>query len=572
MEDQCMQPQEINPADIFTKTSELADKIGANQVCKQAAVTDASNFSTSAGVSGSVSAFGVGAEAEAHAQASSAFAHNSMEQSGCGTLVLSAQKILNNSKKIQCIMQKSSQSSEVDVGLNASIRIITTELTAQEQADKAAAIKNFQDNNKLIDYIQMLKMTALPGEIIDITEASNSFNSHVKEELKAVGDAYSRKINMVGVNMNQTISGKIKVSQKLSSQDAAKIETLSKEIASTTAQAIIEQKAGLNALSPNIKQITDTTTETNENLSSTSINSKVQSTKTEIKMNASILITAPGSLDMHNVNFNQNIVADIIADSIVTSAVDAGIKSASEIISNSSIMNSLKAESKGVDDLVKAQGEANAAAINAAKIVQNGASGSILGVIVLLAFFYISKDNPALQMYLNIIIGVFVFFIVAFIFLFGSKIAWQIRKYMGTETYEDKEQTLKRPLKLYNNYWKTYGCTSELELSDILEWDQLGDIDLKNAMQYKYNLAIKDGASDIDINSCFADGVIPILMVKVKLKKPADLTNDELKFLWTKCKCNDSDFDKLLNKDIYKTMLSVDDIIKSMKTCKQFTK
>ena len=99
MEDQCMQPQEINPADIFTKTSELADKIGANQVCKQAAVTDASNFSTSAGVSGSVSGFGVGAEAEAHAQASSAFAHNSMEQSGCGTLVLSAQKILNNSSR-----------------------------------------------------------------------------------------------------------------------------------------------------------------------------------------------------------------------------------------------------------------------------------------------------------------------------------------------------------------------------------------------------------------------------------------------------------------------------------------
>lgn len=559
-----MQPQEINPSDVFTKTSELADKIGANQVCKQAAVTDASNFSTSAGASGSVSGFGVGAEAEAHAQASSAFAHNSMEQSGCGTLVLSAQKILNNSKKIQCIMQKSSQSSEVDVGLNASIRIITTPLTAQEMADKAAAIKNFQDNNKLIDYIQMLKMTALPGEKIDLTEASNSFNSQVK----AVGDAYSRNINMEGVNIGQTISGKIKVSQKLSSQDAAKIETLSKQIASTTAQAIIEQKAGLNALSPNIKQITDTTSETNENLSSTSINSKVQSTKTTIKMNAELLITAPGSLNMKNVNINQNIVADIIADSIVTSAVDAGIKSASEIISNSSIMNSLKAESKGVDDLVKAQGEANAAAINAAKIVQNGANGSIFGAILLLAFFYISKDNPALQMYLNIIIGVFVFFIVAFLFFFGSKIAWQIRKYMGTETYEDKEQTLKRPLKLYNNYWKTYGCTAELELSDILEWDELGDIDLKNAMQYKYNLAIKDGASDIDINSCFADGVIPILMFKVKLKKPADLSNDELKFLWTKSKCNDSDFDKLLNKDIYKTMLSVDDIIKSMKTCK----
>jgi hypothetical protein len=492
MDDQCQTPTDIPPAEIFSKTSELADKLGASQECKKSADTAYSNASTSAGASASASGFGAEVKGEVHAQASYAEGSNSMSESGCGTLILAAQKIVTNSKKIQCIMQKSSQSTEMNVGLNASIKIITNPLTAQEQSDKAAAIKKWQEVNpppvRQVPKFDDFKNDLFSGMPV-ITDpvafanmrttllkaATDAFNSAVKESadtyvkekdsydrsIASIQAAYSRDINMEGVNIGQKISGKIKANISLSSQEAAKMETLTKQIASTVAQAAIEQKSGLNALSPNLKSVTDTTSETNENLSSTSINSKIQSTKVSIKMNNELLITAPGSLNMKNVNINQEIVADVAADVVISSAIDAGIKSASEMSSSSSVMNALKQESAGVDDLVKAQGEANAAAIQAAQITLTSTYGSIFGILAIVLFlacykFYPPSLQEIIDDYISLIrFAIFVIFAVfcGFVFYYINHVFRLLRKYGGVETADDKAVLFKRPLEVYNKLW-----------------------------------------------------------------------------------------------------------------------
>ena len=619
MNDQCQTPTDIPQSDIATKTDELVDKLGGNQECKQSAKTDATNAATSAGASASASGFGAEVKGEVHAQASLATSSNSMEQSGCGTLIVAAQKIISNSKKIQCIMQKSSQSTEMDVGLNASIKIMTNPLTSQEQSDKAAAIKKWQELNpppvRQVPKFDDFKNDMFSGMPV-ITDpvafanmrttllkaATDAFNSAVKESadtyvkekdsydrsIASIQAAYSRDIKMEGVEIGQKISGKIKANISLSSQEAAKMETLTKQIASTVAQAAIEQKSGLNALSPNLKSVTDTTSETNENLSSTSINSKIQSTKVSIKMNNELLITAPGSLNMKNVKINQEIVADVAADVVISSAIDAGIKSASEMSSSSSVMNALKQESAGVDDLVRAQGEANAAAIQAAQITLPATSGAgIIGAIIVLAIlFKYDTLPPNMKFAIDIILGVIVLgllFCVYILYQNLTALLRYIRKLTGAEIPEDKAVLFKRPLEVYNKLWKEgYGFTKDLTVEDIINtiWTvssnpdpialenpdaPIGDAQIKQAMQNKYDLANAPGAYEEDILFCYMDGIIPLSLKKLKLKANKDLADDEIAFLWENVsKCDPSMFGKIIQGN-YRTMKNIDEILTFMK-------
>jgi len=579
MNDSCDKPTDLTPVDIADKAGELADKMGGGQVCKQAASTAAKSGGASAGASAGASGFGAEVHGEVHGEVHYQDLENSMEQSGCGALSIAAQKIINNTKKIQCIIQKSSNSVEMDVGINASIRIITTDPTTQELQDKANAIKNWQDNNKQADFVdiyersieklntQLLKGGKDPIEF-NIMDAMNAYNT----TLQSIANAYSRNINIEGVKINQTISGKIKVLQSLSSTEAAQMENLSKEIASTVAQTAIEQKSGTNALSPQTKSLTDSYTSSNQNLSSGSINAKIQSAKTTIKMNEELIITAPGSINMKNVEINQNIHADIVADAIVSNAIDAGIKTATEIMSSSSIMTTIKTESKGVDDMIAAQGEANAAAIRAAQIVQTGGYSSLLGGLLLLGFLYISKDNPSLQFGLFVIIGIFVAILCVFVFMMWATIMFKIREITGTETIEDKSVKLKRPLELYNKYWQTFDCNTELNYDDVLEYESLSTATMLASMNDKFEKAIANNASYADIIVCFKDGIIPPLYNKIKVKNPKDLTDDEIQYLWKKFKlltCN-RDYSEILKNEDLRKMLDISNVIKAIRDCKVY--
>lgn len=586
MDDKCEQPSDIYSPEVFSKTDDLIEKMGGDQVCKKAASTDATNFSTSGGVSGEVSGYGARVAAEAHFQASGGTVSNQMEQSGCGTLLIAAQKIVNNTKSVNCIIQKAAQTSEMDVGINASIKIRTLPLTVQEISDKQQALAAWDANNKFSDYSAMYYdnvdrfnaaaeksalASAAKGQVyvgpipmtIKLTDVAEAYAM----ARKSISDAYSRNINMEGVNISQTISGKIKIVSQLSSSDAAKVEALTKEIASTVAQAAIEQKSGLNAMDPNLKSVTDTTTSTTQNLSSTSVNNKIQSSKASVKMNAEILIEAPSTINMKNVQLNQNIMADIVCEAIINSAVDSGIKAANEITSNSAIMTSLRQESAGVDDLVRAQGEANAAAINAAKIPILGSSDpSILGVIALVAIAFIlktfSQNIPALT-FMIVVLGLFVLSIISFT-AYGRNIT-------GKQTEAEKEALMKRPLALYNKIWKSFGSTRELTLADVLPLEGMSDIQLRISMEGAYNKAILPDASEADISFCFEDGLVPpILYSNVKKKIPSNLTADELKYLWNYSGCNDSESDYTRyvgDGSAFKSLKTIYEVMLKMKKC-----
>ena len=615
MDDQCQTPTDIPPADIFSKATELAEKMGAGQECKKAAKTDYSNASTSMGVSGSASGYGAEVKAEAHAQASYIAGSNSMAESGCGTLLITAQKVINNSKKINCIMQKSAQSSNTNISMTNSMKIGTVPLTPQEIENKKADVTKWQQSEpKFIEPDRKAYISELPsisdlkslGLITNLDDFAkykeDGYKKYVETETdsftkryefwKEVGatinELYDRSANFDGVDMSQSISGNIKTKVSLSTADSAQVENLSKQIASTVAQAAIEQKSGLNALSPNLKSITDTTSENTENLSNTNINSKVQNTSVNIKIGNIIEIRPSGKLNMKNIIMSQNIDIDVATEILIASAVSAGLKSASEMSSNSSVSTALKQESAGVDDLVRAQGEANAAAIQAAQITLPATSGAgIIGAIIVLAIlFNYDRLPPNMKFAIDIVLGVIVLgllFCVYILYQNLTALLRYIRKLMGSETPDDKAVLFKRPLELYNKLWKEgYGFTTELTNEDLLNttWtitsnpDQIAlenpdapitDGQIKEAMQNKYDLTNDPGAYEEDILFCYMDGIIPLSLKKLKTKVNKDLTDDEIGFLWENVsKCDPSMFTKIIQGN-YRSMKNIDEILAFMK-------
>ena len=262
MSDECLQPQQIKPADIFSNVSDLVKKLGGDAVCSTAAELDEVHASASGQESASANLGPASVQEQASFQASGGATHSNMNQSGCGTLVVAAQKIANNSSQINCILQKSSQNSSVDVGLNCAVNITTLPLTDKEEANKAKALADFDRTttfanfstsyiNSMVAANVSLVKSNLPPLTIDASKAYS-------DARKAVADAYDRSIDMTDVNIGQTISGKIVIVQQLSSSDAETVASLSNEVTKSVAQAAIEQKSGANALAPSLKSVTDT--------------------------------------------------------------------------------------------------------------------------------------------------------------------------------------------------------------------------------------------------------------------------------------------------------------------------
>jgi hypothetical protein len=559
MEDKCENPQELSMADIFKDTQDLMKSLGADEKCVKAATTFGQNNSTSgkAYVRGSTQAgYGaIAAEGEAGAafQNSSFAFQNAMNESGCGTYVVNATKQSTNIKKVQCSIQKAENQSEVGVNASNNIKILTKGLTPEENSSRerllALITSNYADSNPkpTINYDKFIeKGLTVPDSVNEaILKQQKLWEEGRQSLINGINRSYSRDLNMTNTTINQTITGKIKLISSLSAQETQNIESATKAISKSVAEQEIAQKSGLNALSPNIKSITDTNIQSNENISGTAINSKIQSIKQQITASNDINIEVAGSINMENVKFDQNIILDVAAESIIASAIQAGMKAATEIITDTASMTKIKTESAGLEDLVKAQGEANAAAISAATISPFGPptmiSGGILGVLIALGGGYILLTNPVVK---NIILGVVVIVLVVsviMLFVFWNDIIYFIKNVFKIKTpaeeMEEKLSLMKRSVKFYNTIWSSFGCTKELTYDDIISLNLekiSSNNELYDTLEYIFNSSLVPNAKQRDIDLCFIEKEVPdVFLPKIKIKKPIDLSEQELKEIWT---------------------------------------
>jgi hypothetical protein len=113
------------------------------------------------------------------------------------------------------------------------------------------------------------------------------------------------KIKMMNGSITQSIQGKIKILNSLSAQESQTIENSMKEISKAVAEQQLQQTAGLNSSTPNTKSVVDINIQKNENLSSTAINSKIQSIKQQIAMSNNLTVDIAGNINFDNVNINR---------------------------------------------------------------------------------------------------------------------------------------------------------------------------------------------------------------------------------------------------------------------------
>lgn len=555
MDDKCENPDEISTADIFKNTQDLMKSMGADEKCIKSADTWGEQNSSSGNfyARGSMEAGWGAARAEAEVgggfQDSAQSFGNKMNESGCGTYVVNATKQSTNIKKIQCTIQKAQNTSEVGVSGTNTITFRTTALTPQEAVEKSKLLSEVNQNYvaniprpTINDYSALLMTKAITAQearemmVEDQKQWANSRDSLINN----ISKSYSRDINFKNGSITQSIQGKIKILNSLSAQESQTIENSMKEISKAVAEQQLQQTAGLNSSTPNTKSAVDINIQKNENLSSTAINSKIQSIKQQIAMSNNLTVDIAGNINFDNVNINQSIILDVVAESMIASAISAGVKAATEIVTDTSTMNKLKVESKGLEDLVKAQGEANAAAINAGKVGPLGPAqyssgfGSIIGI---LAVLYVVQHNPLLK---YTMIGFIILF--ALVLLINlSAILYKVGKFLGIELNSPnfnamKLMDMKRSLVYYNKIWKSFGCTKELIYEDVksLKLEDYPEEILYDKMEQIFNQSLVPNARRIDLELCFIDGKVPKLFLpSIKLKNPKDLIVEELKVIWT---------------------------------------
>ena len=600
MEDTCKKPDEISMGDIFKNTQDLMKSMGADQKCVKAAETWGEQNSKSGNfyARGSIQAGWGAASAEAEAgggfQDSSLSFGNKMNEEGCGTFVVNATKQSTNIKKIQCTIQKAQNTSEVGVSGTNTITFRTTALTPQEVNEKAKLLGEVNQNYVaniprpiMRDYSELLSTKSITAQEAkemlaqDQTNWANSRDSLINN----IGKSYSRDINFKNGSITQSITGKIKILNSLSANESQTIENAMKDISKAVAEQQVEQTAGLNAQTPQTKSVVDINIQKNENLSSTAINSKIQSIKQQIAMSNNLTIDIAGNINFDNVNINQSIILDVVAESLIASAISAGVKAATEIVTDTSTMSKLKTESKGLDDLVKAQGEANAAAIKAGKVGPVGAPqfgagfGSIIGIVAVL---YIIQKNPILK---YVLIGLIILFVGIILWNLNS-FMYKIGKYLGIELEtpkfkEMKMMEMKRSLAYYNKIWRSFGCTRDLLYEDVmsLNFEAYPNERIYETMEVIFNKSFVDNAKRVDLNLCFIDGKVPNLFLpKIKLKKPEELSVPELKEIWLNVsKCPMIYFTNFVNQykdDIYATTKdgkkkysSYSDVLREIENC-----
>ena len=546
MEDTCQKPDELSTADIFKNTQDLMKAMGADQKCVKAADTWGRTNSASANfyARGSVGWGAAEAETGGGFQVSSTAFGNAMSESGCGTYVVNATKQATNIKKIQCTIQKSQNTSEVGVSGTNTITFRTTALTPDEVKEKAKLLGEVNTNYTsniprptIKDYSDLLTLKVLtPQEALTLlNEDQKNWSDSRSALINNITKSYSRDINFKNGSITQSINGKIKILNSLSANETQTIENAMKEISRAVAEQQVEQTSGVNASTPNSRSVVDVNIQKNENLSSTAINSKVQSIKQNIGLSNNLTVDIAGNINFENVNINQSIVLDVVAESLIASAISAGVKAATEIVTDTSTMNKLKTESKGLEDLVKAQGEANAAAINAGKVGPIGApalSGSFMMILIVIGGLYALNNSPVLKY--TMIALVFLFILIVLLNL--SAFMYKIREYTGTFTKEDKMNLMKRSVDYYNIIWSSFGCTYVLTYDDImtLGFEDIPSPLLNNAMEQIFKKSLLDNAKQNDIKLCFADGKVPQLFLpKIRMKRPQDLTVPELRQIWT---------------------------------------
>lgn len=351
----------------------LGKTLGLSKQCERASDTATRNSSASGGFSGNMSVMGGlagSASLSGNFQSSSAAMDSSFREKGCGSLLMDSKDMLDATRRINCTLNQSSSETAQQLSNRVSVQVRILPIPGVKE--------------KMI--AQVAELTRQLVAVKEYREVAIMINEQITALNRSINDMGTLEIK------DSTIKAKAGSKLKTMSQNVTsvsnKLEADYKRIVEASATNSIQQKAGANAMQPEVRQLVQQRIQTQSDDIHSDIIQTLSHTNVKVTQSGSIIITAPNKIVLENTVIDASSEIDMVTSALTSSSVELGKRIASELMSSAASKNEMTMENDGLDQLVDAMNEGNAAAIKAqsdgliGQIKANGAGLSV-GLIAL---------------------------------------------------------------------------------------------------------------------------------------------------------------------------------------------
>jgi hypothetical protein len=352
----------------------LAKELGLGEKCQRASKTLASHHSTSGAFEVGVGLLGGllgNLDISGNMQNSGGEIDDSFRESGCGSLLLDSKTIMDATRRMNCTLNQSSSVSNVKLGNRVSVQI---------RVEPVPGVKL-----KMIERIDTLVAQMI--EVKDNPKIAEMINNQITALTKSIDSMGTLKIT------DSSIKASAGTRMKVMSQNVADVVSNLQgdysAIVEASANNTLQQQAGKNAMQPEVKQLVQQRIETQSDDINSDMTATLSSTSIKVQQSGSIIITSPNKITLTNTKIDANSEIDMITSSLTTQSIELGKTIAMDLMTSAASENSMSTDNAGIEALIKAMSDGNAAAIKEqndglAKIVEASRGGKMMmiGMIV----------------------------------------------------------------------------------------------------------------------------------------------------------------------------------------------
>ena len=364
MADQCASAPAATLDQIGPTAEQMLKAVGANANCTTKSSVDQDNGSSSSVDStqvnvttkvgipllGDLASNSVTGGSSSGEQSQYNKLKQNMEQSGCGSMFVNAENIVNQTNIINCAVKKSMSSSKSSVSAGAAINIESLGVDPNSKAG-----------------ILLLESVRDITKAIMLTDADIGPNKlkFLEGLVKNVREAIAPDVSINDSKLIMAVKCEVSTSCTLSAETKSQIAAAQKNIADSAAKALIESQNGNQAASSGQLTMIQKKTENLTNQANNDLQETVNSLETNVSANGVINIIAKGPICLKNVTFDQNICASLITNMIVNNAIQAGLSAGGETMTKSTSEGQSSQKNAGADSQTTAAGDAAAKGIAA---------------------------------------------------------------------------------------------------------------------------------------------------------------------------------------------------------------
>ncbi len=343
-------PKPQTPKQAVDNMKALGKTLGLSKQCERASDTMTRNSSSSGGFSGKMSVLGGLAgsmSVSGNFQSSSAALDSSFREKGCGSLLLDSKDILDATRRINCTLNQSSSETSQQLSNRVSVQVRILPIPGVKE-------------KMIAQVLELTKQVVAVKEYKEIAKMINEQITSLNETIKSMGT-----LEITNSTIKAKAGSKLKTMSQNVTSVASKLEADYKRIVEASANNALQQKAGANAMQPGVRQLVQQRIQTQSDEINSDITQTLSHTSVKVTQSGSIIITAPNKIVLKNTVIDANSEIDMVTSALTSSSVDLGKRIASELMSSAASKNEMSTDNEGLDQLVDAMNEGNAAAIKA---------------------------------------------------------------------------------------------------------------------------------------------------------------------------------------------------------------